>query len=151
MKPPFLSSSVHFITHVFTLKKWFYTCTIFLCIGALICMKCIPRTVISCSKVLGVLCLFVCFAFDDCFLSGFQKRMKGVLYSLITERSLLSFEILTAATHNSLIFVNLVDIKWYLLIIFICISITQIFFLRHLNVAFCEFSLHSLCLYCLYC
>lgn len=70
-------------------------------------MKYVPGTVISCSKVVGFVCLF---AFQW-FLVCFSKRIKGVLFSLAAGKGTISLEILTATGHNSLIFVNLVDVK----------------------------------------
>lgn len=92
-------------------------------------------------------CLFICFSMV---FSLFFEKDKGVLFSLAAGKATISLEILTTTGHNSLIFVNLVIVKWYLIIV-ICLSITQIYSCGYLNVTFYEFSLQSFCLYCLYC
>ena len=53
--------------------------------------------------------LFLLLYLDGCFY--FVEKDEGVLFSLAAGKSTISLQTLTAAGHNSLIFVNLVDVK----------------------------------------
>lgn len=76
-------------------------------------------------------------------------KNEGFLFSLTAVKGSFFWNTSSSRSHNSLISVNSVNVKWYLIIIFIYISMTHIF-PGYLIILFCEFSLKNLCLYCFY-